>query len=369
MLYYLRKIDWAVVLPSLALSAIGVFFIADAANYMGSPPPPFANRQLLWFFISFVFYIGAMVLGFKRLKRLAPSLFAVCCALLVAVLICGTSYKGAKRWIALGWFNLQPSEFIKLAFILFMPLLLSNGRAKKLKFVLLFFSVTASIVFLIAAEPDLGTSLLFVPLALTIALTAGVKRRIIVAIVLVVTIAAPLLFNHLRPYQKERILAFTNPEQYRLAESYQIRQAEVAIGSGGLFGKGYGNGTHNALNLLPARHTDFIFSLIAEEWGLVGGVLVLVLLFSLIFLGITTAIYANSEYGRLVALGVSALLFFQTVVSIAMNLGLAPVTGIPLPFLTYGGSSMILCWSSVASLSLVRLNDKPSLVEYCLRSC
>lgn len=360
----LRSIDLSVFLPAFFASGVGLLFIASAANSMGTPPPPYYNRQLVWLVISVCFYLVVLRLPFEKLKRLTPLLFFSSLLLLLAVLVVGTPFKGAKRWLSLGWCNIQPSEFMKLSFILFMPSLLVDDGAKKLKNLLLFLGITFFVVLLVAAEPDLGTALVFLPTALVLMAVAGAKKRYVMLFLLLLLTAMPLGWQHLRPYQKKRLLAFMNPNLNRLGDNYQLMQAKVAVGSGGLFGKGYRCGTHNALNLLPARHTDFIFSLIAEEWGFTGTLLVLGLLFSLIFLSLSTAIYAHSDYTRLLAVGVASLLLIQTVVNTAMNLGLAPITGIPLPFLTYGGSSMLTFWGVAAALSIVRLNDEPSMVEY-----
>jgi len=360
----LRRIDFGVLLPAFLASGVGLLFISSAANSMGTPPPPYYDRQLIWLIISVCLYLLITRLPLERLKRLTPFLFLSSLLLLVAVLLIGTPFKGARRWLSLGWCNIQPSEFMKLSFILFMPSLLMDDGAKRLKNLLLFLGITFLVVLLIAAEPDLGTALVFLPTALILMAAAGAKKRYVLLFLLLLLSAVPLGWRHLRPYQKKRLLAFMNPNINRLGDNYQLMQAKVAVGSGGLFGKGYRRGTHNALNLLPARHTDFIFSLIAEEWGFVGALLVLGLLFSLIFLSLSTAVYAHSEYTRLLAVGAASLLFIQTAVNTAMNLGLAPITGIPLPFLTYGGSSMLTFWGIAAALSIVRLNDEPSMVEY-----
>lgn len=363
MLRRFRRIDLAVFLPTLSASVVGLIFIASASKNMGSPPPPYYERQLLWLLISLLSYLLLCQLSIERLKRLAPPLFISSLLLLLIVLIAGTPYRGARRWLTLGWCNIQPSEFMKVSFIVFMPLIIIDGKARRLKNLLLFFGITSVVVLLVAVEPDLGTSLVFLPVALLIVATAGAKKRHLLLFLLLLCVAAPVGWWHLRPYQKRRVLAFLDPDINQLSDNYQLKQAKVAIGSGGLFGKGYGRGTHNALNLLPARHTDFIFSLVAEEWGFSGSLLVLGLLFSLVFLCLSTAVYANSEYTRLVAVGVAGLLFIQTTVNVAMNLGLAPITGIPLPFLTYGGSSTLSLWGIASALSLVRLNDAPSLVR------
>ncbi|MCX7703610.1 MAG: FtsW/RodA/SpoVE family cell cycle protein, partial [Planctomycetota bacterium] len=212
MVKYLRKIDWATLIPALMLSGIGLLFIASAAENMGSPPPPFAERQILWLFVSILVYFTLLFLGLKRIKKMAPFFFAAAFLLVALVLEIGTYYKGAKRWITLGWFNLQPSEFAKFSYILFIPLLLIEGKAKKITYFAIFLGITLLLILLIAAEPDLGTSLVFLPLGFIMASAAGTKRLYLASAFLILIIATLCSLEHLRPYQKERILAFANPE-------------------------------------------------------------------------------------------------------------------------------------------------------------
>jgi len=358
-----RVVDWPVLLPAAALSLAGLVFIGSAGEAMGPAGSGFASRQAIWMLIGLGAYAATVVLGLKRLLRLAPALFAGACLALVLVLRLGSASHGARRWFAAGPIAVQPSEFAKVAFLLFFAAAAARLPVRRVGGFLALAALAAAPAALVAAEPDLGTALVFLPVAGVMLWTAGARARHLALCVLLAALVTPLAWSRLKPYQRGRILAFLHPEAAPLAEGYQLLQSKEAVGSGGLFGRGLGRGTHNALNLLPERHTDFIFSVVAEEGGFVGATLVILGLFWLVFTAASTALSTPSLLGAALAAGVAALLAFQTTVNAGMACAVMPITGLPLPFLTYGGSSHLACWLACGLLSAVRLTDAENLVE------
>lgn len=286
------------------------------------------------------FYDGAYVFYFLNIF------------LLLWVMFMGRHALGARRWLQIGGLSFQPSEIAKLSLILVLGRYFSNlkpmlsfGLLSKthafLRHLVIPLVITGALMILIFKQPDLGTSLMFLGIFITMVFVSGLEYKIFFGFILVCLMAAPFAWHIIKPYQKDRILVFLNPNIDPLGAGYTIIQSKIAIGSGQIFGKGWLAGTQNQLNFLPERHTDFIFSVVGEEWGLIGTMSILCLYFILIMTSLQIASQVKDRFGTLVAVGIVSILTLQVVINMGMVMGLFPIVGIPLPFLSYGRTSFI----------------------------
>ena len=347
-----RDFDWPLLLCACGLMCLGTAFIFSATAGHQPSLAWYKQRyvhQILWYIIGLGAAAALLTVDYSRLSRWSGVAYGVTILLLVAVFIVGSRIHGGKRWITLGIFGLQPSEFAKIAFILLLANFLSRP-AEELRRPRIFWATLAFTLVpfvLILKEPDLGSALVFPVISLSMMFAAGVPGRMLGGLVggvslLLVLVVAIILFAPARlkiePYQKSRLL-----EYFGLKRSYNVEQALISVGSGGFKGKGWRHGTQYALGFLPraGAHNDFIFSVIAEEEGFVGSVVVLTLYTVLLFNGIKIASQARDRLGQLLAVGVVTLLFCHVFINVGMNIRLMPVTGIPLPLLSYGGSSVV----------------------------
>jgi rod shape determining protein RodA len=276
---------------------------------------------------------------------------------------------GAQRWFKIVWFNFQPSEIAKLIMIIFLARYFSRKSIADVSLLASKFGLLRALVLpflfvaipmgLIVKQPDLGSSSMILFIFITMLYLSGVRARYIVIFLLITIVSFPILWQFLRDYQKERLLVFLNPNIDPLGAGYTVIQSKIAIGSGGLFGKGWLRGSQSQLHFLPESHTDFIFATFAEEWGLLGSAILLFLYYLLIRQGIQIALRTQDYFGRLLALGISLMLGIQVFVNIAMTLGLAPVVGLPLPLMSYGGSSIFV---TLLSLGILANIDKTRTV-------
>ena len=383
---FLAEFDWLLILALLGLMAVGVAFIYSATmvNSAAAGAPLFRQlwfKQGLWCVIGLAFAGLVCVINYQRIARFALIFYWTNILFLLAVLIpgIGSMRYGARRWIDLGFFQFQPSEFAKLSLIFALAHFLSRPK-DELREGHIFFKALGMIVLpflLVFKEPDLGSALLLLPVGLAMMFVAGVPTRylaklvaataVLILLLLVDVLFAPPQWQlKLEEYQRRRLLVFfgrdfaapdaTEKERLlaRVAQrnhSYNVEQAMISVGSGGLTGKGWMRGTQNALGYLPraVAHNDFIFSVIAEESGFVGSVIVITFYTVVLFVGIRIASEARDRLGKLLAVGVVTLLFCHVFINIGMNIRLMPVTGVPLPLLSYGGSS-VLCSLLAAGL-------------------
>jgi rod shape determining protein RodA len=279
--------------------------------------------------------------------------------LLLAVLVVGRSTMGATRWLNLGLFNVQPSELLKIVIIITFARFFNNFHAVgglTVKNTLIPLGILVLPAMLIMKQPDLGTAILVILIALSMSIYVGVRWTTIVTFVLVTIPLAWLGWAKLlRPYQKNRILDFLDPERSRLGSGYHIIQSKIAVGSGGLLGKGFVKGTQSQLRFLPEQHTDFAFSVFAEEWGFVGCLVMITLYLSLVLWGLNIARRCNDHFGSMLAMGVTAMLFWHIVINMGMVMGLFPVVGVPMPFFSYGGTSMITSMVGIGILQSISM--------------
>jgi rod shape determining protein RodA len=353
----LFNIDWVLLGGVLLLAAIGLAMIASATHtgmLAGLP-----RRQGYAVMLGLVGLVITASLDYRRLADRAVVLYALGLLVLVAVLVFAPRVAGTRRWFILGPFGqLQPSEFVKLAAALFVAKVFSESRRETLglREIVVPGMAVGVLAVLIAAEPDLGTAFCLVPLFLTVALLAGLRIRAMAGLVVVMAIVGFLGWHFaLKDYQKARIYTFLNPSLDPKGAGYQKIQSQIAVGSGGLAGKGYRSGSQSQLGYLPARQTDFIFSVLAEELGFLGVVSVLSLYLLVLWRALETARIARDRVGAFLAAGIASILAFQVVYNVAMVAGLVPVKGLPLPLLSYGGSSVLSSLLGVGLIMNVRM--------------
>lgn len=388
-----RALDWKLIAAALLLSLIGVMMIMSAQFYAGSEyRQTFYLRQLIWLGLALILFVSIIHLPIKLYDAAAYLAYAVAIVLLILVLIIGTSRMGASRWFSFGPINLAPSDIAKLAvmlalarFFAYSKLPVASKRRLSLSMILV-----AVPVMLIVKQPDLGTSLVFwvllaslwfwsglspwylllftsplvslvtashwlswsvyfaVLLLFLFALRPGMLFGIVTVLAnLAFGIVTPFLWGRLAEYQKMRILTFLDPGRDPRGAGYQIIQSKIAIGSGGILGKGYLEGSQSRLEFLPERHTDFLFSVLGEEFGLLGSLLVMLLFGFIFYRTIRIATRCRSRFASNLAFGAGTILMFQFFVNIGMTLGFMPVTGLALPFLSYGGTSLALTWTLI----------------------
>jgi rod shape determining protein RodA len=351
-LYY--HIDWALLVALLALCGIGLMQIYSAT---GGPTQIYVT-QIYGILLGLVALAICLTIDYRTLADKSHFIYIAMLALLIYVLLFGAVRGGARRWIDLGSFNLQPSEFAKAAVALVLAKFLAEGRrgaVTRADFAIAG-ALTALPMLVIARQPDLGTAVTLIPVLFAVAYVAGMPMRIFGVLALVGVLAAPVAWAFaLRDYQKERISTFLNPEQDARGAGYQQIQARITVGSGGLWGKGFTQGTQGQLRFLPVAHNDFIFSVLAEEHGLAGVLVTLGLYLFVILRAIESARLAKDQLGAFLVLGVLASFTFQVIYNITMSAGLAPVKGLTLPLMSYGGSSMIATLAGFGLILNVRM--------------
>ncbi len=351
------NIDWVLLGTALLLAFIGVATIYSATH--NGHHAGLYLRQLYAIGLGLVALVLSLTVDYRRLADRAPLLYVLGAGALVAVLVAGPKIAGTRRWFyvpPLG--QLQPSEFVKLIAALFVAKVFAESKKESLGLVDLVGpgAAVGVLAVLIAAEPDLGTAVCLIPLLLTVAFLAGLRMRAVVAMVLVMALVGGLGWRFaLREYQKNRIYTFLDPNLDPRGAGYQKIQSQIAVGSGGLTGKGYKNGSQSQLGYLPARQTDFVFSVLAEELGFVGVLAVLGLYLLVLWRALETAQLSRDRVGAFLAAGLAGTLAFQVVYNIAMVAGLVPVKGLPLPLMSYGGSSILSSLLAVGLILNVRM--------------
>jgi rod shape determining protein RodA len=354
----LQNVDW----PLLA-AALGVVIMSAttlASLNVGRVAGAVALRQLVWAGVGLAALILVASVDYRRLVQLGPAFYVLGLGGLAIVFMLGRTVSGARRWILIGPLSLQPSEVFKICFLLMVVWLLVSRWAQPVTpaVLALLVPIVAVPFLLIVKQPDLGTALLLWPLLIALLVGAGARFRLLGGGLLFTGVAAlPVAWLALKEYQRERIMVYLDPFRDPLGSAYNVIQAKIAIGSGQLLGKGIAGATQSRLAFLPERHTDFIFAVFAEMWGFVG-CLVLLACYSLLLLrGFDIAGAAREPVGRLVALGATSLLAAQILINVGMVTGLLPVVGIPLPFMSYGGSSMLVSMTALGLLLSVRMRQ------------
>ncbi len=339
----LPHFEWVLPLIVLAICGLGVTSVYSA-TYTPSRAgfPPLALRQLVWLGAGALGMLAMLTFDCRRLDRRAYLLYALVVAAVLAVPFVGDVAGGSRRWIRLGPVSLQPSEFAKLGLVIALAHYFARtpGAGLGLRYLAVPLVLIAVPAAAILVQPDLGSAALLVFVGMTMVVLGGVRLRWLLAIALPGIAMAPVLFQHLKEYQRQRILMFLDPTQDPLGAGYHIIQSKIAVGSGMMWGKGFLAGTQNHLDFLPEQHTDFIFSVFSEEWGFVGAAGLMMLYLAVLLRGMVIALRARDRFGGLLTLGLMSIVFWQVVVNVGMTTGMLPVVGIPLPFFSYGGSSL-----------------------------
>lgn len=350
-----------ILILALLISVMGILSIySSVSEKEGRLWQLIYKRQILWVTLGVLVFMIMSNLNYRRLWDWTYFLYAFSILILFSVFLLGIVRSGAQRWLRIAWFNFQPSELAKLIIVIFLAKYFSRKSAHDLSLVASRFKIFKGLilpaifvavpVFLIIEQPDLGSGAIVIFLFVVMLFLAGVRLRYIVTILLLVPLSLPFIWRFLRGYQKERLLVFLNPNIDPLGAGYTVINSKIAIGSGGLFGKGWLKGSQSQLHFLPESHTDFIFATFAEQWGFLGSIFLFILYYLLIRQGFLIAQKTQDHFGRLLAYGISLMLALQIFINIAMNMGLAPVVGLPLPLMSYGGSSVVVTFIALGIL-------------------
>ncbi len=347
--------EWSMILISLVLAGIGLVVVYSATVASGQFGRSLVLRQMTWCSMGLVLTAAFLLFDYHVLQRWAVLLYVVVIGALVGAYVVGKIAGGSQRWLEIGFMRFQPSEFAKLALVIILARYFQDraGRGNLEPSELIVPTLlTVLPVGLVLIQPDLGTAGVMLLISVSMIVFAGVGRRALwwgLAVTIGIGVLVFLVGDHLMmEYQKRRLLPYLNPGHDPLGAGYHILQSQIAIGSGGVLGKGFLQGTQNQLMFLPVKHTDFVFSILAEEWGFVGCMVVLGLYLALLLCGLGVAGKARDRFGALTAFGCTVMLFWHVTINVGMVMGLVPVVGVPLSFLSYGGSSLLAAFLAVS---------------------
>jgi rod shape determining protein RodA len=338
----MENIDWGLIVLVLALIAAGLLTLYSATHVSQTG---LFFRQIAWIGIGCVALLLGFAIDYRFLMRMAWPLYALAVILLVAVLGLGREISGAKRWLSLGPLGIQPSELAKIMVIIWIGYWGSKKKDLEdygFRELLIPTAILLVPVGLILAEPDLGTAGMVILIAGGMFLMLGIQRSTLIISFLLFLASLPIGWFSLKDYQRLRILSFIDPTRDPLGSGYHALQSKIAVGSGGFLGKGFLHGTQTQLRFLPEHHTDFIFSVVAEEWGFLGAVFIITLFFLLIAKIVAIGLKAKDRFGAMICFGIAIFIGLHVFINTAMTLGLFPVVGVPLPFISYGGSFMFI---------------------------
>ena len=353
-----QNFDWLLLIITMLLVTSGLITLYSAARAGLPMVQGFYYKQLLWYGLGLLIMILSFLISYKQFDQYAYSIYFVCNLMLVAVLLAGKYVAGSKRWLILGPVSIQPSELVKVAIIIALSRYYSRTSSingMNFRDLIQPMLMVAFPFILIVKQPDLGTAMMILLVAGTMTVFIKIEKRTLIAVFSFTLVTAPVVWLFLKKYQKQRILTFLEPDLDPLGAGYHIIQSKIAIGSGIIFGKGFLKGTQNALSFLPEHQTDFIFSVLAEDWGFIGSIFVLFLFLLLIVWGLNIAHGSREPFGVLLAIGITAMIGWEVFINIGMVMGLMPVVGIPLPFVSYGGSSIVcimLCMGILMNISM-----------------
>jgi len=344
-------LNWGIVLANVLLAVAGFAMLYSVADGTWDP---WASRQMLRFGVALLLMLVIAVIDIRYWMAIAYPAWFLGILLLFAVELVGDTGMGGQRWLDIGFMRLQPSELVKIATVMALARYF-HGRnyfqARSLRSLVIPLLLLLIPFALVVRQPDLGTALMIVVGGVAVMFLAGVPAWLFVVAGVAITSAIPVAWQFLRPYQKDRILTFMNPESDPLGAGYQITQSKIALGSGGMTGKGFLEGTQSHLNFLPEMKTDFIFTVLVEEFGLMGAAAILLLYGIVLCYGLIMGIGCRNQFGRLLASGLAVSLFLYVMINVGMVMGLLPVVGVPLPLISYGGSAM-LTWMVAYGLIL-----------------
>lgn len=353
----LSTFDWRMAGTTVVLVGIGILTIWS--GNLGSPSPlkqTLYLRQTLWLILGLVGLLVGSVINYRMLARFAYPLFGFLVILVLLVDLLGEG-SGAQRWIRVGAWSIQPSEFMKLALIIFLARYFEDRKERlgDLRLLVIAAGIAMIPILLVLGQPDLGTAALMGLVTVSMLLLVGLRIKHLLVLGIAGAALTPVLWTFLKAYQRRRILVFLSPQLDPLGAGYHITQSKIAVGSGELWGKGLKAASQSQLNFLPASHTDFIFAVLAEQWGFIGCLVVLVLYYFLVTRGLEVASEAKDLFGALMGFGIIAMIMIQLFVNVGMVAGVMPVVGIPLPLLSYGGSSLLVTCLGIGLLINVHM--------------
>ena len=357
-----KRYNLNIIWITLLLVLIGTLSLYSATYGIETSQIQYWKIQTYRFFFCLLFASPVLLFHYRMMERFSYLAYAINICLLASVLLFGEEILGSKRWINLGFFVIQPSEFMKVTVIWVLAKYFSEDRSlepyslRRLTVPILLIAIP---VFLVMLQPDLGTAIIILAIAISIFLFIKVKRQHLISLAVLSVICAPMAYKFvLKDYQKQRIKSFINPQSDPRGAGYNAIQSMVAVGSGKFLGKGFTKGTQSQLKFLPEHHTDFIFSVLAEEHGFLGSIFLLMLFLLFLFQGIKIAHESNDKFAMIFSMGVVMFFFFHIIVNLGMSIGILPVVGVPLPFMSYGGSFLLTC--VVCVLILINIaNRKP----------
>jgi rod shape determining protein RodA len=353
----LPRVDLNFLGTAIVLALVGLMLIYSA-TFFQDPTLKIFKRQVIWVVVGLALAILFMIVDYRVLFDAAPILYAIGLALLVYLLVWGKVTANVKSWIHIGGFQFQPAEFMKIFTALMLAKFFDSNDRAYLDFrsFVIAMAIVMAPVCLIIIQPDFGTAATFFPLIAVAMFFGGIRLRVWMAMILAAVIALPLgWFFFLKPYQKERVMIFMNPERDPLGSGYQVMQAKIAIGSGGIHGKGFTQGTQARLDYVPEHHTDFIFSVLGEEWGFIGVLVVLSLYLYFIVQAMTFAKNSRDRGGTFLVISLVMFFVFHILINVSMQIGVLPTTGIPLPLISYGGSSTMMFFIAIGLMLNVDL--------------
>lgn len=352
-----RAVDWFLIICPIFLALIGLATIYSL-GFVNPQTKSFFYDQLLYFGIGAGVAVFLAFYDYQSIKTMVPYIFVAAIILLLLVFFFGKTTFGATRWINLGFFQLQPSEIFKFVLILTLAKIFSDWHEFDLRRILFVSFLIVLSIFLVLIQPDFGTGMVLIFAIVAILLVSQIKKIYLLGIGILFLASTPVLWNFLKDYQKQRIYTFFNPAVDPYGSGYNVLQSIIAVGSGGLFGKGLGQGSQSQLNFIPAAHTDFIFAGWAEATGFVGSLLLLVIFAVLIWQILNVAKVSKDDFGFYFAIGAAGIMLFQVLVNIGMNMGVMPVTGIPLPFVSYSGTALIMNFACIGVLQSIYIRHK-----------
>ncbi len=336
----LKNLDWWFILSLLAIMVIGFVNLQSAS---AATDYPFHWKQLQWYILGTVLMGVTLTFDYKHLANYRIHVYILTVILLALVLVVGKTVSGSQRWLPLGFFNLQPSELAKLFLVVVVAGYYHENQkdAYNLIDIWRLILIIAIPCGLILVQPDLGTTLLILMIFGSMVLFAKLTRTTLLSLTALLLFAIPLIWKFMKPYQRKRVTGFLNPEDDPFGAGWHVLQSKIAVGSGQVWGKGYMQGTQAHLNFLPEVHTDFAFSIWAEEWGFIGAIVLIGVYFFFLSRCLRVVYEAKDRFGSMLAFGITTMIFLQVVINIFMVLGLLPVVGIPLPLISYGGSAVL----------------------------
>jgi len=353
--------DWILLGITFMLGTAGIVTVYSAvtAGFQDTPDILYF-KQLTWYGAGFIVMITAFSVDYRQFERFAYMIYFLCISLLTAVLFFGKYVSGSRRWLAFGPVSIQPSEMVKVAIVIILARYYArhiHSEGLSWKELIKPFILTFIPFILIVRQPDLGTAMMIFLIAVSITLFIRIEKCTFFLLAGSGISLVPMVWLLLKGYQKQRILTFLNPDRDPLGAGYHIIQSKIAIGSGAAFGKGLFKGTQNALAFLPEQHTDFIFSVFAEEWGFAGCMALIIIFLFLIIRGLNIAYRCRDSFGTILSVGVCIIISWQVFINIGMVMGLMPVVGVPLPFISYGGSSVITTMICIGILMNVSMRQ------------